>query len=331
MKALWASLAIASIAHAVDLQGHKLQIRHDECKPTTKTEYCTVTEKEIVTVKEYFTVTQTEACTTEYPVSSSECSEPSSTEPSSTLTSTSSPVISTTITPEPSSTSEPSSSSTSSSTSAVSTPTSCPVPPSCGNLGFDWAYYNNSARNTDTTYSTFHPDSFKSTQPIYVGTTDYVGGLYQGGASGETAAIYDSTVEFKLDYFALNHHSYLYACETGTYSITIPYANDAVYVWLGSKAYAGWTDNNADAKARYNQPDHIAGSASYEFTIPEGTYIPIRFFYGQAQYGGGFSFNVTTPSGQVIVSNEPTSSPYVVRYSCDGITAPRYPPFGGEI
>ncbi|KAH6856565.1 GLEYA domain-containing protein [Chaetomium sp. MPI-CAGE-AT-0009] len=209
---------------------------------------------------------------------------------------------------------------------------SCPIPPTCGNLGFDWAYYNNSARNTDTTYSSFHPDSFKNVRPLHVGTTSYVGGLYsQPGSQVPTGPIYGSKERFKLDFFALNHHAYLYACQTGTYRITIPYANDAVYLWIGAKAYIGWTDENADAKARYNQPDHVAGSANFDIRLLAGTYVPIRFIYGQAQYGGGFYFNVTTPSGQVIVSHEAHDSPYVVRHSCDGIIAPKFPPFGREL
>ncbi|RYP38742.1 hypothetical protein DL768_010753 [Monosporascus sp. mg162] len=204
-------------------------------------------------------------------------------------------------------------------------PATCPPPPSCNNLGFDWAYYNNSARNGDATYSTFHPDSFKNVRPVHVGTTSYVGGIFR-----EQGDIYDSDVDFRLDFFALNHHAYFYACEAGTYRITIPYANDAVDLWTGAKAYSGWTDENADARARYNQPDHIAGSANFNLNIPANTYVPIRFFYGQAQYGGGFTFNVTTPSGQVIVSSESTFSPYVVRYSCDRTTAPMFRPFGRE-
>ncbi|KAI9158921.1 conidiospore surface [Paramyrothecium foliicola] len=210
-------------------------------------------------------------------------------------------------------------------------PTPCPPPPSCNNLGFDWAYYNNSARNTDTTYSTFHPDTYKTVQPLHVGTTSYVGGIYGGNAATRTGPIYDSAINnFKLDFFAINHHAYLYACEAGRYRINIPYSNDAVFLWTGAKAYAGWTDENADARARYNQPDTIAGSASFSLTIPANTYVPIRFVYGQAQYGGGFSFTITTPSGEVIVSNEATFSPYVVRYSCDRTTAPVFPAFGRE-
>lgn len=61
----------------------------------------------------------------------------------------------------------------------------------------------------------------------------------------------------------------------------------AVYHWTCAKAYSGWIDNNADEKSCYDQPDHIAGHASFELDIPVKSYVPIGPFYGQAQYGGG--------------------------------------------
>lgn len=255
----------------------------------------------------------------------SSTTEISSTTEVSTSASTSEPATTTTTAVETTS------SASTTEESTTTTATACPTPISCNNLGFDWAYYSNPAQNTDTTYSNFHPASFKSVNPLYVGTTPYVGGLYQPTSENAPSPIYGSSTDLSLDYFALNHHGYIYACETGTYQFNIPYANDAVYLWIGAEAYAGWSEGNADAKARYNQPDHIAGSASFSITLPAGAYVPIRFVYGQAQYGGGFYFTITTPSGQVIVSNEATSSPYVVRYSCDNILAPRYPAFGQEI
>lgn len=291
--AFMAALAAAGVAHAhnIDMNGDQLQPRHHT---TTLGDLTRTTEIQ------HETKTVTETCTVHV---------------TDTLTET----VTETAT------------CTTAATTRTPSPTSCPVPPSCNNLGFDWAYYNNSAHNGDTTYSAFHPVSFKHVRPLYVNTTPYVGGLYgQQNVQVPSGPIYGSSVNLKLDYFALNHHAYLYACEAGTYRITIPYANDAVYLWSGAKAYSGWTDNNADTRARYNQPDHIAGHATFNVDIPANTYVPIRFVYGQAQYGGGFTFNVTTPSGQVIVSNKAEFSPYVVRYSCDGTTAPKFPPFGNE-
>jgi hypothetical protein len=215
-------------------------------------------------------------------------------------------------------------------TSTTAGPALCATPISCGNLGFDWAYYSNPAQNTDTTYSSFHPASFKRTVPIFVGTTRQIGGLYNAPGTDPVGPIYGSS-DLALDYFALNHHGYMYACEAGTYKFDIPYANDAVYLWIGAKAYAGWTEGNADAKALYNQPDHIAGRASFEIDLPASVYIPIRIVYGQAQYGGGFTFTITSPSGKILVDSDVASNPFIVRYSCDGVSAPQYPPFGAEI
>ncbi|KIL87957.1 hypothetical protein FAVG1_08839 [Fusarium avenaceum] len=206
----------------------------------------------------------------------------------------------------------------------------CQTPIACNNLGFDWAYYSNPAQNTDTTYSSFHPSSFKRANPSFVGTTRQIGGLYNSPGTDPVGPIYGSS-DLALDYFALNHHAYIYACEAGTYKFDIPYANDGVYLWVGAKAYAGWTDGNADAKALYNQPDHIAGSASFTIDLPADVFIPIRIVYGQAQYGGGFTFTITSPSGKILLDSGAASSPFIVRNSCDGVSAPQYPQFGQEI
>ncbi|KAL7820578.1 hypothetical protein V8C44DRAFT_317082 [Trichoderma aethiopicum] len=74
---------------------------------------------------------------------------------------------------------------------------------------------------------------------------------------------------------------------------------------------------------------YLAGQARFSSAVGADTYmyVPLCFFYG---YGGGFTFNVTAPSGQVIVRAQDIFSPYEVRYSCDGMTA-ALPEFGKEI
>lgn len=98
-----------------------------------------------------------------------------------------------------------------------------------------------------------------------------------------TRAIYDSSRAFALDFLALNRHAYIYACEGGICTVDISYSNDIVYLMTGAKAYFGWTDANADAKALYERPHHVAGRASFSFDVPADTYVPICFFYGQTQ------------------------------------------------
>ncbi|KAF5593271.1 conidiospore surface protein [Fusarium pseudoanthophilum] len=229
---------------------------------------------------------------------SSQTTEPSTTEDSTTEIATTTTVADTTTEAATTTTEE---------ATTTTGAAQCPTPSACNNLGFDWAYYSNPAQNTDTTYSNFVPQSFKQASPSYVGTTRQIGGLFQPSSGAQAGPIYGSTTDLDLDYFALNHHGYLYSCDAGTYKFDIPYANDAVYLWIGSKA------------------------AHFEIDLPAGQYIPIRFVYSQAQYGGGFTFTVTAPNGQVLVGNDVTASPYIVRNSCDGILAPGYFPFGQEV
>ncbi|KAJ4136595.1 hypothetical protein NW768_004212 [Fusarium equiseti] len=288
------------------------------CRPITSqtTQIPSATTEESTPIDSSTTIPTTDGTTT-LNTSTTKLSSQATEEPTVELTTTTTAADTTSEVP------------TSTEEASTTGPAACPTPVSCDNLGFDWAYYSNPAQNTDATYSSFVPQSFKQDNPLYVGTTRQIGGLYESGSS-TTGPIYGSS-NMNLDYFALNHHAYLYACEAGTYKFDILYANDALYFWLGQYAYLGWSAGNANAKALYNQPDHIAGSASYEVDLPAGAYIPLRFVYGQAQYGGGFTFTLTSPSGQVLVGNDVPSSPYIVRYSCDGILAPAYPPFGQEI
>ncbi|KAF5641638.1 GLEYA adhesin domain protein [Fusarium sp. NRRL 52700] len=289
------------------------------CKPVTSqaTQVTSATTELSTSIDLTTTVSASEiASTTEL---SSQTTEDSTTEIATTTT-----VADTTLEAQTTTTEE-------ATTTTTTGAAQCPTPSACDNLGFNWAYYNNPAQNTDTTYSSFVPQSFKQVPPVFAGTTRQIGGLFQPSSGAETGQIYGSTQSFPLDYFALNHNGYLYTCDAGTYKFDIPYANDAVYLWIGQFAYIGWSSGNANAKALYNQPDHIAGTAHFEVDLPAGQYIPIRFVYGQAQYGGGFTFTVTGPSGQVLVSNDVTASPYIVRYSCDGILAPAYLPFGSEV
>jgi hypothetical protein len=294
------------------------------CKPVTSqaTQVTSATTAESPVIDLTTTITASETI--------SESLIPSTTDISSQTTEESTIELSTT-TAAADTTSEETTTTTLEASTTTASPPQCPTPVACANLGFDWAYYNNPAQNTDTTYSSFHPQSFKQANPLYVGTTRQIGGLYQPSDNSPSGPIYGSTTDLNLDYFALNHHGYLYTCDAGTYKFNIPYTNDALYLWLGAKAYRGWSEGNADAKALYNQPDHIAGSAHFEIDLPAGVYIPIRFVYGQAQYGGGFIFTVTAPNGQVLVGNDVESSPYIVRYSCDGVDAPAYLPFGQEV
>jgi len=160
--------------------------------------------------------------------------------------------------------------------------------------------------------------------PWYEATASICGGLNKNEVGRTT--IYGSTVDFQSDYFTLNHVGYIFAQASGLYTFTISQPDDIALLWLGSKAYSGWQRGNADAIAV------ISGrpSASASVYLQQGEYLPFRIVFGQAQGAISFYLSLTAPDGTVILDSNTPDSKFLVRYSCDGTSAPAFPAFGLE-
>ena len=112
-------------------------------------------------------------------------------------------------------------------------------------------------------------------------------------------------------------------------SSTREYTTDCRLNRHGATAYQGWTKANAEFNVVYN-PGNIG--TFFWNNLNVGDYIPIRMGYGN--YGGGASFIITIldPFGAVAFDSYTRNSPYIVRYSCDGTTAPPFSyAFGQEL
>lgn len=72
------------------------------------------------------------------------------------------------------------------------------------------------------------------------------------------------------------------------------------------------------------------GSATYNTTFVAGQYYALRIMFAQAQGDAAFAMRVTAPDGTVFLGAGVASSTYLVQYSCDGVTAPRFPAFGSQ-
>ncbi|KAI1499568.1 GLEYA domain-containing protein [Biscogniauxia marginata] len=205
----------------------------------------------------------------------------------------------------------------------------CPKPLHCLNQGWDWAYYENPIFNAGEGYPTFSADAYKTREPLYSDVTPSIGG--QVGAGAGTSPVYGSSTELNATYFALNHHAYLYACESGRWQFDITFVDDVVFAWVGDTAYSGWTDENADAKAVWTfQGTNHFGSASFVQELDGGRFYPLRFVFADGQAGGRFELTITSPSG-IIVHQSGRDSDWIVRFLCDLATsAPRFPEFGKE-
>lgn len=127
------------------------------------------------------------------------------------------------------------------------------------------------------------------------------------------------------DYFVLNHRGYIYAQQTGTYTFSVGSVDDAVCAWVGALAYTGWVraNDNLDAAIFIPYP-------TYSVDLVAGQYYPIRIVFGQAQGAASFEMTVTAPDGTSFLGGSTGASPYLVQFSCDGVTAPAYASFGQE-
>ncbi|QGI93631.1 hypothetical protein CEK26_006700 [Fusarium fujikuroi] len=148
-------------------------------------------------------------------------------------------------------------------------------------------------------------------------------GIPPGTASDTSFAIYDGSPSQLWQYKAVNHRAFLYAPETGDYTVTIPNSDEITLIWFGEKAIEGWTRANADLEQDY------PGGTSKTFTIhlTAGTYTPFRLLWANAQGDLNFIAEVQAPDGKVIVNGDGSDNKYFVRFACDEST-PSFPDFG---
>ncbi|KAJ5613347.1 hypothetical protein N7510_006541 [Penicillium lagena] len=211
---------------------------------------------------------------------------------------------------------------------STTTTTLCPVPTSCGNEGVQWAYYYFGEGNVLPYHNggenyMFDVTALKDTTPDATGTTVYV--AESGTSYGPTIDIYGTQQTF--DYFALNQRGYIYAETTGTYVFTITNIDEVAYSWDNTTAYSGWDESNFEAYTSDNSP--TTGNI-YSMDLLSGQYFPIRIVSANAQGASNLQISITAPDGSVILGPNSSASPYIVQYSCDGTSAPLYPPFGSE-
>lgn len=195
------------------------------------------------------------------------------------------------------------------------------------NAGLQWAYYDNpdqSLNTPDSGYSSFDPTLLKDDEPLYQSTTTAIAFI----GNGQPTSIYGSP-PLKSDFIALNHRGYIYAVEGGTYTFTSLLADEIVLIWLGPYAYSGWTRENAVLQDAWFSPTS-GQQVTYMAELEQGQYYALRIVYANAQTNAAERISITAPDGTVILGVDSVPNQYVVQYSCDGVTAPPYPPFGQE-
>ncbi|GAM86230.1 hypothetical protein ANO11243_042420 [Dothideomycetidae sp. 11243] len=171
--------------------------------------------------------------------------------------------------------------------------------------------------------------SFKTMPPTYHSTYSGIGGLlcpwYQGiSASSDVITLY-GTNQVSCNEIEVNHKFYFHAPYSGTYGLYFPAPDDRAFLWVGSTAYSGWTEDNVVTSATYG-----TGKQMFMFSAVAGSYTPIRVNWGNRNDAGHFDLAIYAPDGSTLLSSNTPYSSTVVQYSCDGVTAPPFPAWGSE-
>ncbi len=182
---------------------------------------------------------------------------------------------------------------------------------SCGNAGLEYAIFPRPDGD-------FEP--IKQTAPEATGVTTTVG-------FAVTTNIYGS-VPANSQHLWVNHRGYLYAGQSGDYTFSMTLVDNDAMLWFGKKAYSGYTQQNVDVFQGWI----AAGTPAVESkqTLQKGNYYPIRLLFANWGGPGNLKLTVKAPDGSLILDDQSGSSEYFVRFSCDGILAPKYPAFGAE-
>ena len=197
---------------------------------------------------------------------------------------------------------------------------------SCGNQGLAYAIYPNKrpdGTNVPWTeeYTDFDPTIFKTAVPQVTGKTKTIG-------TPDTKSIYGITPT-DWEYVVVNHRGFFFAEQSGEYTFTMPSCDNFVLLWTGSKAFTDYTRANADLVQKYVQTG--GQPVVYKQTLNQGQYYPMRILFANAGGPGNFQFSIKAPDGKVVFDDKITNSPAFVQFSCDGVTAPKFPAFGAEI
>lgn len=211
---------------------------------------------------------------------------------------------------------------------ATTTTTTCAAG---GNRGGNFAYYNSiSGINSDYVFSQFDPTVYKTIKPAAQSVTTEIGFVNR---CTDGPVIIHGNAGLSCYTEVQQYTAYIYAATAGNYVFRTYPVDDLLLLWTGTKARTGWTRNNADLVRYYedNTRSFVAADAAFTVTLAAGAYLPFRVMYTNAELYATFDVEVYDPTGTKIFGNDTAvANAQIVQYSCDGVAAPAFLPFGAE-
>ncbi|TIA77337.1 concanavalin A-like lectin/glucanase [Aureobasidium pullulans] len=204
----------------------------------------------------------------------------------------------------------------------------------CGNQGINFAAYTNKYSGGQATYGypSFSPEAYKKVSPWFSDDTTYIAESNDG--SGTKINVYGYG-PLDASTLVLDHTFYLFASQTGYYSLNVPYTDDIQFVWVGSKAVTGWTRANADITQFWSSQIATQTPQTLAYYLTVGTYLPIRTLFANGGGQGDLRFNIYAPDGTSVLSsnagqNSGVSSVDIVEFPCNSALGAQFPAWGKE-
>lgn len=146
----------------------------------------------------------------------------------------------------------------------------------CGNSGINFAAYKNKFLGGQATYGypSFVPETYKKVSPWFADDTTYI------AESNDPYGTYINVYGYypvDATNLVLDHTFYLFASQTGYYSLNIPYTDDIQFVWIGSDAVSGWTRANADITQFWSSQIATQTPQTLAYYLTVGSYLPSKF------------------------------------------------------
>ncbi|KAH0345976.1 concanavalin A-like lectin/glucanase, partial [Aureobasidium melanogenum] len=204
----------------------------------------------------------------------------------------------------------------------------------CGNQGINFAAYTNKYSGGQATYGypSFIPETYKKVTPYFSDVTTYI--AESNDQWGDWINVYGY---YPVDgsNLVLDHTFYLFASQTGYYSLNIPYTDDIQFVWVGANAVSGWTRANADITQFWSSQIATQTPQTLAYYLTVGQYLPIRTLWGNGGGQGDMRFNIYAPDGSSVLSsnagqNSGVSSVDIVQNPCNSALGAKFPTWGKE-
>ncbi|KAH0263183.1 concanavalin A-like lectin/glucanase, partial [Aureobasidium melanogenum] len=204
----------------------------------------------------------------------------------------------------------------------------------CGNQGINFAAYTNKYSGGQATYGypSFIPETYKKVTPYFSDVTTYI--AESNDQWGDWINVYGY---YPVDgsNLVLDHTFYLFASQTGYYSLNIPYTDDIQFVWIGANAVSGWTRANADITQFWSSQIATQTPQTLAYYLTVGQYLPIRTLWGNGGGQGDMRFNIYAPDGSSVLSsnagqNSGVSTVDIVQNPCNSALGAKFPTWGKE-